>query len=115
MESGEGVIVFPEGTSTKGESVLPFNSSFLEFAAQKDLPVAYASITYQTPTDSPKASDAVCWWDEKTFAEHLWKLFEVKEFKALIKFGNEPVQNLNRKELAKKLRDKVNENFSPVL
>ncbi len=115
LESGEGVIVFPEGTSTKGESVLPFNSSFLEFAAQKDLPVTYASITYETPNDAPKASDAVCWWDEKTFAEHLWKLFEVKKFTAVIKFGNEPVQNLNRKELAKMLRDKVNENFNPVL
>ncbi|MDQ6786992.1 MAG: 1-acyl-sn-glycerol-3-phosphate acyltransferase, partial [Acidobacteriota bacterium] len=41
---GEGVIVFPEGTSTKGETVLPFNSSFLEFAARADLPVSYVSI-----------------------------------------------------------------------
>jgi 1-acyl-sn-glycerol-3-phosphate acyltransferase len=40
LESGEGVIVFPEGTSTKGETILPFNSSFLEFAAQRDLPVS---------------------------------------------------------------------------
>ncbi|MBT1569857.1 1-acyl-sn-glycerol-3-phosphate acyltransferase, partial [Klebsiella pneumoniae] len=32
LEKGEGVIVFPEGTSTRGEEVLPFNSSFLEFA-----------------------------------------------------------------------------------
>jgi 1-acyl-sn-glycerol-3-phosphate acyltransferase len=71
LELGEGVIVFPEGTSTKGEMVLPFNSSFLEFAAQKDLSVSYASITYTTPTDAPTANETIYWWDEKTFAQHL--------------------------------------------
>jgi 1-acyl-sn-glycerol-3-phosphate acyltransferase len=115
LESGEGVIVFPEGTSTKGEMVLPFNSSFLEFAAQRDLPVSYASITYKTPNDSPKAMDTICWWDEKTFGEHLWELFQVKKFTAVISFGNEPVHNPNRKELAKTLWNKVNDNFVPVV
>jgi 1-acyl-sn-glycerol-3-phosphate acyltransferase len=45
IDEGEGVIVFPEGTSTKGEEVLKFNSSFLEFAAKKNLPVHYAAIS----------------------------------------------------------------------
>jgi 1-acyl-sn-glycerol-3-phosphate acyltransferase len=115
LEKGEGVIVFPEGTSTKGETVLPFNSSFLEFAAQTDLPVSYASISYKTPNDSPKAVDTVCWWDEKTFGEHLWELFQVKKFTAVINFGSEPVHNPNRKELAKTLWNKVNESFTPVV
>ena len=115
LESGEGVIVFPEGTSTKGETVLPFNSSFLEFAAQRDLPVSYASLTYKTPNDSPKAVDTVCWWDEKSFGEHLWHLFQVREFTAVINFGSEPIQNPNRKELAKALWNKVNESFVPVV
>ncbi len=115
LESGEGVIVFPEGTSTKGEMVLPFNSSFLEFAAQRDLPVSYASITYKTPNDSPKAVDTVCWWDEKSFGEHLWQLFQVRKFTAVINFGSEPIQNPNRKELAKMLWTKVDESFVPVV
>jgi 1-acyl-sn-glycerol-3-phosphate acyltransferase len=115
LEQGEGVIVFPEGTSTKGETVLPFNSSFLEFAAQKDLPVFYASITYATPSNSPKASDTVSWWDEKTFGEHLWYLFQTREYKAIITFGEEPIFDSNRKELAQKLRKRVVESFTPVL
>ena len=49
LSEGEGVIVFPEGTSTKGEDILPFNSSFFEFAARTDLPVSYVSISYRTP------------------------------------------------------------------
>jgi 1-acyl-sn-glycerol-3-phosphate acyltransferase len=115
LSEGEGVIVFPEGTSSKGEEVLPFNSSFLEFAAQTDLPVHYAAISYQTPEGEPRASETICWWDERSLAEHMWRVFEVREFTARISFGDEPVQNPDRKELARKLREKVSERFIPVL
>lgn len=114
LEQGEGVIVFPEGTSTKGEEVLPFNSSFLEFAAQRDLPVYYASIIYTTLPDQPKPSEAVTWWDEKTFGEHLWYLFQAREYTAVITFGDAPVHNDDRKILARTLREKIIENFVPV-
>lgn len=112
---GEGVIVFPEGTSTKGEEILPFNSSFLEFAAQSDLPVSYAAISYRTPPGEPTAVESVCWWDEKSFGEHLWYLFQLKEYTAVINFGDEPIQNSNRKILAKELRDRIAEKFVPVI
>lgn len=115
LDNGEGVIVFPEGTSTKGEEVLPFNSSFLEFAAQKNLPVSYASISYKTPAGEIEASEAVCWWRDISFMEHLWQLFQVKEFTATINFGEQPVYNRNRKELAHFLREKVREKFIPVI
>jgi len=115
LENGEGVIVFPEGTSTKGETVLPFNSSFLEFAAKTNLPVFYASITYQVSNGALKASDTVCWWEDISFAAHVFRLFKVSGFTVIISFGAEPIQSNNRKELAKKLWNKVNEKFSPVL
>ena len=115
LNDGEGVIVFPEGTSTKGEEVLPFNSSFLEFAAQSDLPVSYAAISYQTPAGEPTAVESVCWWDEKSFGEHLWYLFQLKEYTAIINFGGEPIHSVNRKILAKELRDRIAERFVPVI
>jgi 1-acyl-sn-glycerol-3-phosphate acyltransferase len=115
LDEGEGVIIFPEGTSTKGEEVLPFNSSFLEFAAKTDLPVSYCSISYKTPAGEIPASEAVCWWDDTVFMEHLFRLFKVKEFTAIINFGNAPVTNPNRKALAKELHEKVTEKFIPVL
>lgn len=115
LERGEGVIIFPEGTSTKGEKVLPFKSSFLEFAARTDLPVHYASISYQTPPDEPPPSYSVCWWDDTTLIEHLWRFFQLREVKALISFGQNPIHNKNRKDLAKELWESVSENFIPVL
>ncbi len=115
LDAGEGVIVFPEGTSTNGEKVLPFNSSFLEFAARRNIAVSYAAITYCTPPREMPARIAVCWWEDVTFFAHLWRLFKLKEYSATISFGDEPVMNDDRKELASELRNRVEERFVPVL
>lgn len=116
LSEGEGVIVFPEGTSSKGEEVLPFNSSFLEFAAQTDLPVYYAAISYKTPEGEPSASKSISWWeDDLSLPAHMWRVFQLSRFTAIINFGDEPVQSPNRKELARKLREKVSESFIPVI
>lgn len=115
LERGEGVIIFPEGTSSKGENVLPFKSSFLEFAASSDFPVHYASISYRTPMDEPPPSYSVCWWDETSFVEHLWRFFQLKEVTAVINFGETPIHGADRKQLAKELWEAVSEKFIPVL
>lgn len=115
LERGEGVIIFPEGTSTNGERVLPFKSSFLEFAVQTSLPVHYASISYRTPNDEPPPSYSVCWWDDTSLAEHLWRFFQLSEVTAIITFGEEPIKSDDRKELAKKLWEAVSKKFIPIL
>lgn len=114
LSKGEGVMLFPEGTSTRGDDILPFNSSFLEFAAKTDLPVSYASISYRTAEGELPASN-ICWWEDISFLDHLFRVFMLKEFTATINFGDEAVQNPNRKELANELREKVKEKFIPVL
>ncbi|HEX9963137.1 MAG TPA: hypothetical protein VGB00_19550 [Pyrinomonadaceae bacterium] len=45
----------------------------------------------------------------------MWKLFQIPKFEAILTFGDEPLQSENRKELARKLWEKVNERFVPVL
>ncbi len=115
LSAGEGVIVFPEGTSTRGDDVLPFNSSFLEFAARNDLPVSYSSISYRAPEGGPPASNYVCWWEDISFMSHLFRLFTLPEFTAVITFGSEPIINTDRKQLASELRQKVRERFIPVI
>lgn len=115
IESGEGVIIFPEGTSTSGEEVLPFNSSFLEFAAKNNLPVSYASISYRTEDKTGKASRYVCWGEDISFIDHMLRMFELKEFTAVLTFGEEPITKTDRKELAHELREKVKEKFVPVI
>lgn len=115
LGQGEGVIVFPEGTSTKGETVQPFNSSFFEFAAKSELPIHYASISYRIDADGKNASDYICWWDDTTFAAHLFRFFQLKECTALVTFGCEPVVDGDRKAIANELWNRVSSKFVPVI
>ena len=115
LSAGEGVIVFPEGTSSKGEGVLPFNSSFLAFAAQTDVPVSYLSISYRTPEGEPPPSDSICWWDDTPFLTHILRLFALRRITAILNFGDEPVVNPDRKQLAAELRDRVSKHFVPMI
>ncbi|MFN0141054.1 MAG: lysophospholipid acyltransferase family protein [Pyrinomonadaceae bacterium] len=111
LDAGEGVTVFPEGTSTDGREVLPFNSSFLEFAARRASPVSYAAITYTTPDGEPPASTTVCWGENIGFFDHLWRLLHLRSYTAIITFGESPVTNSDRKLLAAELHHRVGEKF----
>ena len=108
LTRGEGVVIFAEGTSSDGTQVLPFKSSFLEFAARRDLPVYYASLNYQTAAGDPPAAKAVCWWGHETgFLPHLWEFFKLRGFSATVTFGAQPIQSNDRKTLAEQLRAAV--------
>lgn len=115
LNAGEGVIVFPEGTSSKGENVLPFNSAFLEFAARTDLPVSFAALSYRTAPGDPPPSATICWWDETSFMRHLFRHFSLRGYTAVLAFGDEPIANPDRKLLARELHAKVSEKFIPVI
>ena len=115
LDEGEGVVIFPEGTSTKGEDVLPFNSSFLEFAASSGLPISYASISYRTPPGEPTPSQRICWWDDTKFIPHMFRLFTLGRYTGVINFGNELVKGDDRKKLAAELRERVKKGFIPML
>jgi 1-acyl-sn-glycerol-3-phosphate acyltransferase len=111
----QGVIVFPEGTSSKGESILPFKPSLLEPAVKANLPVCYASLTYQTPPAETPAYLSVCWWGDMTFAPHALDLFRLSAFEAKIVFGSKTFLENDRKILARKLHQAIEEQFTPVI
>lgn len=113
MAEGSGIVLFPEGTSTSGAGVLPFSPALLEPAARARLPVHYAAISYRTPQDEPPAHIAICWWGDMTFVPHFIGALGLKRFEAFIDFGEQPIVEGNRKELARKLRTAVAERFEP--
>lgn len=115
MDEGLGVILFPEGTSTSGDGVLPFSPALLEPAARSGLPVHYASISYRTPPEEMSARLAICWWGEMTFMPHFIGALGLKRFEAHIVFGEQPISDGNRKTLARRLRSAVSDQFAPVV
>ena len=113
MDCGLGVLVFPEGTSGKGEEVLRLKPSLLHLAAEKGYPVHWATLTYRMLDDTP-AHQRVCWWDDTPFLTHLLRLLGVAGFEAVLRFGGEPVRAADRKVLAEELRAAMIRGFTPM-
>lgn len=107
LNSGHGVVFFPEGTSSGGASVLPFRASFFELAAQTGLPVHCAALAYRTGPGLPDASTSVCWWGDMSFFSHLYALLRLPHFDASLRFAPQPVLGADRKQLAQRAHDTV--------
>ena len=114
LEDGRGVILFAEGTSTKGSSVLPFRSSLLDAAARRGFPVSYAAVNYRVLGDAPPASVSVCWWGDMTFGSHFAGLLRLRRIQSTVSFGSDQIRADDRKVLAKRLWFEVNRLFVPV-
>ncbi len=108
------VVVFPEGTSTNGEGVAPFRSSLLEPAAALGIPVYHATIRYEAPPGETAARDSVAWWGDTDFVPHFLGLLRMSGFSARIVFGADPVQESDRKSLARSLHSAVASRFIPM-
>ena len=115
FHDGRGVVLFAEGTSTRGAEVLPFKPSLLEPAAKAGLAVSYAAISYRTREDQRPAHLAVCWWGDLTFASHLYGLLRLNEVHATLAFGSGAIRDSDRKRLASRLREAVSREFIPVI
>ncbi len=114
LARGLGVVLFPEGTSGKGDVLLPFKPSLLQLPARDQLPVSFASLHYQTRPGAPPAHQVVCWWGDASFSPHLWQLLRLDGFEATLRFGAAPVAANDRKELATRLHAGIGEIFEPM-
>lgn len=106
IAAGVGVVVFPEGTSTAGETVLPFRSSLLEPAVARRWPVVPVALGYAVPAGHAAATE-VCWWGEMRLIPHLWRLFALPRIDASVAWGEPADPGAGRKTLAAALHARV--------
>lgn len=108
LNENQGIVLFPEGTTTGGDKVLPFRSSLLNYPASKSIPVFYSAIQYKTSDDDPPADETVCFYGARDpFHKHVFKLAGNRRIECRVIYKEDAVQEQNRKELAEKLHEKV--------
>jgi 1-acyl-sn-glycerol-3-phosphate acyltransferase len=107
IENGVLVVLFPEGTSSDGASVLPFKSALLEPAVESHCHIAAAAISYSLTYGS--VADEVCYWRDMTLVPHLLNLFTKRSIDAKLAISCYTASRTDRKELARNLRDQIEE------
>jgi len=105
LAAGALVVVFPEGTSSNGETVLPFRTSLLEPAARGSHEISVGWLHYEL--EDGDARNEVCYWGDHEFFPHLLHLLGKKSIRATLRFGKFQRTTDDRKELAIQLRDAV--------
>lgn len=115
LASGLGIVVFPEGTSTRGAELRRFLPSLLETPARAGLEVSWAAIHYKTPAGELPAHLSVCWWGDAPFLPHALELASLPRVDARVVFGEETCRSEDRKELARQLHQAVSGGFVPIV
>jgi 1-acyl-sn-glycerol-3-phosphate acyltransferase len=84
LRDGLPVVLFPEGTSSDGSSVLPFRSPFFEPAMQAEALVSPAAIGYSSET---AAESRLAYYGDDAFAPHLLRTLGQRQVRAHVAFG----------------------------
>jgi len=100
LARGTRLVLFPEGTSGDGTTVMRFHSSLLEAAVESRSPITAASLRYELDDGDPRLE--VCYWGDMTLIPHALRLFRQREVRARVRFGTARIFS-DRKQAAREL------------
>ena len=87
LKQEANILLFPEGTSTNGEKMLPFQTVPLGAPLRNRSIIVPATITYKTIDEEPVTvvnRDVVYWYDDMEFAPHFWNLLGRRSVEVLV-------------------------------
>ena len=105
LQTDSLVVLFPEGTSSDGHTVLPFKSSLLEPAARQARPLSAGLIQYALGDGD--VGEEVCYWKDMTLVPHLINLCSKRAVQASVHFKQLREGNADRKQLARQLHAEI--------
>ena len=122
LRDGDVLVLFPEGTSNDGNSVLPFKSALLGAAETvlgngQTVPVQPVSTAYVAREGIPMGREnrpLYAWYGDMELVPHLWDALKAGPLDVTVQF-HEPLPGLDRKELARKAWETVKKGQSQAL
>jgi 1-acyl-sn-glycerol-3-phosphate acyltransferase len=81
------ILLFPEGTSTNGERMLPFQTVPLAAPLRSRSVIVPATLVYKSLDDVPVNTanrDLIYWYGNMDFVSHFWKLLALRSIEVLV-------------------------------
>src|SRR5689334_16707728 len=81
------ILLFPEGTSTNGERILPFQTVPLAAPLRNRSIIVPVTVTYKSIDEQPVTTanrDSVYWYGDMEFVTHLWNLLALRGIEVLV-------------------------------
>jgi 1-acyl-sn-glycerol-3-phosphate acyltransferase len=107
VEAGVPLVLFLEGTSTGGATVLPFRSSLLSPVEKRGWPATPAWLHYSLQDGDGSVADEICYWRDMVFGPHFLNMISKKRIEAVVRFGPSFTAPLDRKQMARELHAAV--------
>lgn len=112
LRAGHHVVIYPEGTSSNGERILPFKKSLLMSAVQAGVDVMPVVLKYTEVNGEPFSfanRDKLCWYGDMSFAPHFLGLLKLRNVRAELHFL-EPIKvtaETDRRQIAQMTYDAI--------
>ena len=112
MNEGFNLVVYPEGTSGDGTTILPFKHGLFATALtlqKRILPVCIKYKEINGETFGPHNRDMICWYGDMTFAPHFYNLKNIESVKVEISFLEpiDPKVHTDRATVSEMARDQI--------
>jgi 1-acyl-sn-glycerol-3-phosphate acyltransferase len=104
LQAGVPVVLFAEGTSSDGKSLLRFHSRFFEPAVRTHALVTAAAISYASSTAEEAA---LAYYGDDVFAPHLVRTLGQRNLEACVAFAAAGRRYADRKEAARETQSEV--------
>ena len=110
------ILLFPEGTSTNGERMLPFQTVPLAAPLRSRSIIVPTTLAYKSIDDRPVSTanrDLIYWYGDMDFISHFWKLLDLRSVEVLVTIQPKvecfryPESSAGRKKLAEDCYNQV--------
>lgn len=117
LRDGLNVAIFPEATSTNGDSVIRFRRPLFNAALQANVPIVPVSVNYVLVDGQPVGGhnrDLVCWYGDMDFLPHFLKVTRLKGVDVELRVGKPLAPEGDIQSLADAAYERVVETFTPL-
>jgi 1-acyl-sn-glycerol-3-phosphate acyltransferase len=106
LRAGHTVAVFPEGTTSNGDALLPFHGNLLQAAIATETPVQPVAVRFSDACHA--VSVGAAYVGETTLAQSLWSVVNSQGMQASVQIlPPEGTRHLDRRALAQRLQGQI--------